>query len=128
MKVLEALDKPRQRARPRLAGNVAYICWLESATAAAFGVPVDELRAPSRRSADAAFARQCGMYLAHVTLGLSYSAVGTLFHRDRATAAYACQLIEDRRDDPTIDMLLQTLESVCGEMARGILTHPQVRP
>jgi len=127
MNVLEALDEPRQRARA--AGNVAHICWLlESATAAAFGVPVDELRAPSRRSADVAFARQSAMYLAHVTLGLSYSAVGTLFHRDRNTAAYACQQVEDRRDDPTIDMLLQTLEGVCGEMARGILTHPQVRP
>jgi chromosomal replication initiation ATPase DnaA len=129
MNALEALDKPRQRARARAAGNAARICWLlESATAAAFGVPVDELRAPSRRSADVAFARQSAMYLAHVTLGLSYSAVGTLFHRDRTTAAYACQLVEDRRDDPTIDRLLQTLEGVCGEMARGILTPPQVRP
>jgi hypothetical protein len=129
MSLLEALDKPRHRAQPPAAGDAARICWLlESATAAAFGVPVDELRAPSRRSADVALARQSAMYLAHVTLGLSYSAVGTLFHRDRTTAAYACQLVEDRRDDPTIDRLLQTLEGVCGELARGILMHPQVRP
>jgi chromosomal replication initiation ATPase DnaA len=129
MNLLEAVDQARPRARARAAGNVAHICWLlESATAAAFGVPVDELRAPSRRSAGVAFARQSAMYLAHVTLGLSYSAIGTLFHRDRTTAAYACQQVEDRRDDPTIDRLLQTLEGVCGEMARGVLTHPQVRP
>lgn len=129
MSFLEALDQPRCRPQPPAVGDAARICWLlESATAAAFGVPVDELRAPSRRSADAAFARQSAMYLAHVMLGLSYSAVGTLFHRDRTTAAYACQVVEDRRDDPTIDMLLQTLEGICGEMARGILTHPQVRP
>ena len=91
-------------------------------------MPVDELRAPSRRAAAVAFARQSAMYLAHVALGLSYSAVGALFRRDRTTAAYACQLVEDRRDDPAIDRLLQTLEDVCGDLARGIVTRPQVRP
>ena len=129
MSLLEALDQPHRWPQPSTIGDTACICWLlESATAAAFGVPVDELRAPSRRSADAAFARQSAMYLAHVTLGLSYSATGLLFHRDRTTAAHACRRVEDRRDDPTIDMLLQTLEDVCGELARGVLTQPQVRP
>jgi chromosomal replication initiation ATPase DnaA len=129
MSLLETLTQPRHRPQPPAEGDIARICWLlESATAAAFGVPVDTLRAPSRCSASAAFARQCAMYLAHVTLGLSYSAVGKLFHRDRTTAAHACPLVEDRRDDPAIDMLLQTLEGVCGELARGILTHPRVRP
>ena len=130
MTVVEVLNKPRRRRRaPPVHDDSARICWLmEAATAAAFAVPVDELRAPSRRTPAAAFARQCAMYLAHVVLGLRYSEIGRLFHRDRTTAAYACQLVEDRRDDPTIDRLLQTLEDVCGELARGILTHPQVRP
>ena len=129
MSLLETLASPRHRPQLPAQADVARICWLlESATAAAFGVPVDELRAPSRRSADVAFARQSAMYLAHVTLGLSYNAVGTMFHRDRTTAAYACQLVEDRRDDPAVDMLLQTLEGVCGELALGILTHPRARP
>jgi chromosomal replication initiation ATPase DnaA len=89
---------------------------------------VDELRAPSRRCAAAAFARQSAMYLAHVTLGLSFRATGRLFRRDRTTAAHACRLVEKRRDNPAFDRLLQTLEEVCIELASGILENPQVRP
>jgi chromosomal replication initiation ATPase DnaA len=101
---------------------------MEAATAAAFAVPVDELRAPSRRAPAAVFARQSAMYLAHVVLGLRYSEIGRLFRRDRTTAAYACQLVEDRRDDPAIDRVLVTLEGLCGDLARGMLARPQVRP
>jgi Bacterial dnaA protein helix-turn-helix len=123
------IAQPRQRPQPPGQDEAAYICWLpQAATAAAFGVPVDEMRAPSRRTSDVAFARQSAMYLAHVTLNLTYSAVGKLFHRDRTTAAYACRLVEDRRDIPTIDMLLQTLEGVCGELAQGNLTQSRVWP
>lgn len=122
-------DNPRRRRPPPMAADSARICWLvEAAVAAAFAVPVDELRAPSRRPAEVAFARQCAMYLAHVVLELNYSATGRLFHRDRTTAAYACALVEERRDDPAIDRVLQTLEGVCGELALGILSSPQVRP
>ena len=130
MTLVEALSKPRRsRRRPPPHGDTARICWLmEAATAAAFAVPVDELRAPSRRAAEAAFARQCAMYLAHVVLGLRYSAIGRLFRRHRTTAAYACTLIEERRDDPAIDRVLHTLESLCGDLAQSILARPQVRP
>ena len=68
------------------------------------------------------------MYLAHVVLGLRYSEIGRLFRRDRTTAAYACTLIEERRDDPAIERVLHTLESLCGDLAQGILARPQVRP
>jgi chromosomal replication initiation ATPase DnaA len=129
MSFLQSLDTAQRPLDRPGAGDVAHICrLLETATAAAFGVPVDELRAPTRRKAAAALARQSTMYLAHVTLGLNYSAIGTLFHRDRTTAAYACQRVEDRRDDPAIDDLLQTLEEICARIARGILAQPQVRP
>jgi hypothetical protein len=129
MTLVETLNKPRgRRRRPPVHDDTARICWLvEAATAAAFAVPVDELRAPSRRAPAVAFARQSAMYLAHVVLGLSYSAIGRLFRRDRTTAAYACQLVEDRRDDPAIDRVLHTLEGLCGELARGHLLRPQVR-
>jgi chromosomal replication initiation ATPase DnaA len=60
------------------------------------------------------------MYLAHVVLGLNYSATGLLFSRDRTTAAHACQVVEDRRDDPAIDRLLQQLEGICNDLARGM--------
>jgi len=130
MTYVEALNNPRRRRRrPPPHDDTARICWLmEAATAAAFAVPVDELRAPSRRAPAVAFARQCAMYLAHVVLSLRYSEIGRLFRRDRTTAAYACALVEERRDDPTIDRVLHTLESLCGDLARGMLSRPQVRP
>ncbi len=86
---------------------------LELATAVAFGVSIDDLRAPSRRAAPIAFARQSAIYLAHVVLGLNYSAAGKLFGPDRTTAAHACQRVEERRDDPDIDILLEMLERLC---------------
>jgi chromosomal replication initiation ATPase DnaA len=93
---------------------------MEKTVAAAFAVPLNELRAPSRRTADVAFARQSAMYLAHVALGLSLSMVGRIVDRHRTTAAHACLLVEMRRDDPTIDQLLDTLEDACGDLARDI--------
>ena len=72
--------------------------------------PITEMRSPTRRGAPVAQARQVAMYLAHVIYGASLSAVGRHFGRDRTTAAYACRLVEDRRDDAGFDMLLDRLE------------------
>src|SRR5437667_12379045 len=80
------------------------------ATAAAFALPVGEVIATTRRAPSAAFARQCAMYLAHVAFGLSFSEIGRAFGRDRTTAAHACRLVEDRRDDPAVEALLDSLE------------------
>lgn len=51
---------------------------IESAVAAVFEVGIEELRAPTRGSARAAFARQVAMYLAHVGCGVSLTEVGRL--------------------------------------------------
>ena len=132
MTLLEVSHQPRRRRRrpPSFRSNDnARICWLmEAAVAAAFAVPVDELRAPSRRPAGIAFARQSAMYLAHVALGLPCNTVGQIFRRDRTTAAHACQLVELRRDDPAIDRLLDMLEGVCSDIARDIDMRQQARP
>jgi hypothetical protein len=90
------------------------------ATAAAFAVPVGELISATRRSPYVAFARQSAMYLAHVTFGLNYSEVARAFGRDRTTAAHACQLIEERRDDPAVDAVLGSLEDACGTLRRKL--------
>ena len=134
MTLLETLhrDPPRRVARrpqrkPRSAA--AQLCALmENAVAAAFAVSLRDLRAPTRRSPQAAFARQVAMYLAHVVLRQSLSATGRLFRRDRTTAAHACALVEERRDNPVIDALLQTLEDVCGELARSLPAKPETCP
>jgi hypothetical protein len=115
---------PSRRTAQRLCDLVAL------ATAAAFAVPVGELIAVSRRSASIAFARQSAMYLAHVSFGLNYSEVGRAFGRDRTTAAHACRLIEDRRDDPAVDAMLASLENACAGLRRRLGTqgHAQVQP
>ncbi len=129
MQLAEAApDKQRFRRRPPR-NDLARVCWLvEAATAAAFAVAVDKVRAPSRGSATVAFARQSAMYLAHVVLRLDFKSTGRLFRRDRTTAAHACRIVEQRRDDPAIDRLLDTLESICVDLARGILEAPQAPP
>lgn len=83
---------------------------VSAAVAAAFIIPIGELRAATRRSATIAFARQNAMYLAHVALGLNYTDVGRAFGRDRTTAAHACRIVEDRRTDPGFDARLASLE------------------
>jgi hypothetical protein len=63
-----------------------------------------------RGGARAVFARQVAIYLGHVGCKLSYSQVASLYARDRTTAAHACNVVEDRRDDPQLDDILGLLE------------------
>jgi len=86
--------------------------------AAAFAVRAGEIRARTRRCAEAAFARQAAMYLAHIGFGLSYREAGRLFGRGRTTAAHACQVMEDRRDDPFVDAMLGALEDACYQLRK----------
>lgn len=83
---------------------------IELTVAAALNLPLDELQAKTRRTAPVAFARQISMYCAHVTFGWSLTEAGAVFSRDRTTAAHACRVVEDRRDDPDIDRLVGTIE------------------
>lgn len=95
--------------------------------AAAFGLAAEELASERRGVADVAFARQVAMYLAHTRLGLPLTAAGGLFRRDRTTARHACRQVEDRRDDPRVDRLLECLErgiDVAVDIAR---LHPRSR-
>ena len=105
---------PGPRTARRLCETAAF------AAAAAFAVPVREIHAVSRRSSYVALARQAAMYVAHVSFGISFSDIGRAFGRDRTTAAHACRLIEDRRDDPTVDVLLASLENACRSLRRRV--------
>ncbi|WP_306017173.1 helix-turn-helix domain-containing protein [Oceanicaulis sp. MMSF_3324] len=100
-----ALDQ----ARARLA---------QQAAAYAFGVPVEEINAPTRGRARAALARQAAIYLTHVAFELSLNRVADAFGRDRSTAAHACHRIEDARDDPAFDAAMEDLEA-CLRSAPG---------
>ena len=98
-----AFPDPQARSRARL----------YRAVAAAFDVPIEELEGRCRR-ADVALARQTAMYLAHVVLAMTHADIGRMFGRDRTTAAHACRIVEDLRDEPRIDALIEALEALIG--------------
>lgn len=91
-----------------------WICELAARLAAiAIGVAAAELASGKRRaSRRVSTARQIGMYLAHTAAGLPLTIVAAHFGRDRTTAAHACRLVEDRRDDEKFDAALVELESL----------------
>ena len=83
---------------------------INAAVAAAFVIPVDELRAPTRRRAPVALARQSAMYLAHVACGLTFTR-GRPRVRAGPDDGRAClPQIEDRRKEATLDIALADLE------------------
>lgn len=99
--------------------HTAQVALTQETIATVFKVSIAEMRAPTRRTAPVALARQVAMYLMHVVFGLSLSAVGRYFNRDRTTAAHACRQIEDRRDDPAFDALIDRLEFAVRTMRGG---------
>jgi chromosomal replication initiation ATPase DnaA len=78
--------------------------------AEAFELDRSALNGRTRGCAQVALARQVAMYLARVSLGLTLSQAAGLFGRDRTTAAHACRVIEDRRDDSRFDAMLAAIE------------------
>ncbi|MBL1240753.1 MAG: hypothetical protein COB13_002815 [OCS116 cluster bacterium] len=82
-----------------------------------FKVSTRDILAKSRSQAHIAFARQVAMYLTHICCGLNLTETGRLFNRDRTTVAYACNLVEDRRDETKFDLTLELLEKTISEFA-----------
>lgn len=112
----------RKRARVDQAGR-----FIESVVAPAFCIQPATLKTKSRGPAGVAFARQVAVYLAHTRFGLSYSEAGAYFVRDRTTAAHACRVVEDKREDPRIDALLECLERAI-DVSRDVSAERHVSP
>ena len=107
----------RAAAGPSFAPDL--VCALAIRLAAsAFGVATADISPGRRSSRRVSTVRQIGMYLAHTAAGLPLTKVAEYFGRDRTTAAHACRLIEDRRDDRKFDDQLTELEdllrAICG--------------
>jgi chromosomal replication initiation ATPase DnaA len=99
---------PRKSRRQTIAARETR---LFQAIEAALSVRRAELCARTRGRHDIALARQTGMYLARIALGMTLADAGLLFGRDRTTAAHACRLVEDLRDDPRFDAMLDLMEA-----------------
>ena len=101
----------RSRSQPRLIPpHIRPI--LEETVSRVFDIDLELMHLPTRGRRRVAMARQVAMYLAHVSCGLSLTEAGELFDRDRTTAAHACQVVEQRRDDPDFDRAVHLLENV----------------
>jgi chromosomal replication initiation ATPase DnaA len=93
--------------------EVIEICErVQDIISACFAISGRDLRDTRRSRAEIARARQIGMYLAHVTIGLQMQEVGDGFQRDRTTVAHACHVVEDLRDDPDFEEVLHMIERI----------------
>ena len=57
-------------------------------------------------------ARWLAMYLSHVAFGWTLERVSHVFGVNRASVGTACRWVEDERDRPELDALLDRLESL----------------
>lgn len=75
------------------------------------GVTWSQLTGPRRGPAKTIRVRHIAMYLTHVAGGLTLTATGELFERDRRTVAHAAGKVEDRREhDRQLDVTLDVME------------------
>jgi len=88
----------------------AEVFALTQAVTAETGVCLTSMMRRSRGFGRAARARQTAIYLAHVLLSRSQQDVAVMFNRDRTTVAHAVQMVEDRRDDASVERLIQRIE------------------
>ena len=81
------------------------------------GTPMETLTRKARLSQSALRARRVSLYLAHVALGWSLERVGHAFGINRQTVGTACTRIEEARDEPhlndLLDQLAGTIQALC---------------
>ena len=77
------------------------------------GVPVEEMRAPTRGRPHVARARQIAIHLSHVVFAMSHRQLALEFRRDRSTIHHACSLIETMREESAqFDSTLRWMETL----------------
>ena len=78
-----------------------------------YGIPMEEMRRPTRGRPRAARARQIAIHLARGVFSLSRKQLAAEFRRNRATVMHACQVIDGlRRGDAEFDSTLRWMESL----------------
>jgi chromosomal replication initiation ATPase DnaA len=104
-----------------VAGDIARFQLAAGVASFALAVPLPCILSTTRGTAQAAFARQVAMYLAHVGFEMSLARVAVACGRDRSTVAHACHLIEDRREQPAFDAWLEQLEASLAGLPRPLV-------
>lgn len=79
-----------------------------------YGVSSRDFAPHRRQGRRTSEARQLGMYLANICLGVDYEAIARVANRDRTTVRYSIERVEDRRENPQYDSVLVALETLIG--------------
>ena len=98
------------------ASVLSALALVDELVARTFRMPRTALHAATRCRKNVAFARQVAMYLSHVCLSYPLQDIANHYRRDRTTVAYACRVVEDRREQEDIELLLNSLESALETM------------
>lgn len=81
------------------------------------GAPVETVTRKGRLSLPALRVRRVSLYLAHVALGWTLERVGHAYGINRQTVSTACTRIEEARDEPhlndLLDQLAETIQTLC---------------
>ena len=81
------------------------------------GAPMETVTRKGRLAQPALRARRVSLYLVHVALGWSLERVGHAFGINRQTVSTACTRIEEARDEPhlndLLDELAETIQQLC---------------
>jgi chromosomal replication initiation ATPase DnaA len=83
---------------------------VEDFVSSAYRIERLRLQPEFQRARRSVFPRQVVMYLLHVVGGLTLTDIGDLYRVNRRTVAHACVTIEDARDEPRLDRVLDLLE------------------
>lgn len=105
----------RLRSRHRIPPDPAceHRCrTVRSLTVEMLALSADRVRLRRDRRESACKVRQIAMYVCHVALRMPMRDVGLGFGRDRTTVSHACNVVEDRRDEPHFDALVSAIERV----------------
>lgn len=110
--------EPLQAGKTKMSGETGWkkaaLAALTQRIAALFAIGTHAIHARRRGSPTIVKARQTIIYLAHIALGLDVMEIADALNRDRSSVALALKTIEDARDDPAFDALLDCLEKTIG--------------
>ena len=76
----------------------------------ATGVPAADILTNRHRPAELVAARRLVMYLLNAAFGASLPQIAMMFWRNRSTVTLAVRIVEDQREDPAFDALVDRLE------------------
>lgn len=114
---MEDHDETLEQRVERVRADRARALLAMQAVASVTGVSAAAMQSRRRVNDAVRRARALAWYLSHTEYGWPLYRVGAAFDRDRTTVAKACREVEDRRDDPALDSLLERVGRGLAEIA-----------